>query len=351
MNKLLVFVGEKIEVKIGDPEFEGRDARFVAKYKILERVCGSYSKDTIEFIVYDHYGLPEFQSYKTVLLYVAITDSLNYHLKYLFQPLYKTKNGKWAAPYMASLHNDVDSITENLKPVKIDFAEEVSFSVAGWKKQQAKEVFPLPFYKIAGQKAIAVYGNYIPELFELEKQGMLKHWGYYGTRNAPDAVPDVELEDVRYGESKELQKNNGEDVEAVTKAWKSLFTALVSKDATTIKQLSLDSVVCSVCEGFASPDYYNDREPIDSFIIYSYKNFPGTQLWHNMHDQKFKFGATTYLKQAPKHFKLPAGEKYMVYEISFRTVDTIHGQRYAVSHDFQFVKTTEGLKFYGMRSN
>jgi len=36
-----------------------------------------------------------------------------------------------------------------------------------------KGFYPEPYFKIEGKKAIAKYGNYIPDLFELNKQGSM----------------------------------------------------------------------------------------------------------------------------------------------------------------------------------
>ena len=63
-EKLFVFVGQKIELK------ELASSGFLCRYKILEKICGKYELDTIEFLAYDSLGIPAFEKYKTVLLYV-----------------------------------------------------------------------------------------------------------------------------------------------------------------------------------------------------------------------------------------------------------------------------------------
>ena len=149
-DSLLVFIGERIEVKYSPEEknespvdtiIEGndtsyvrqvsisRDGRFIAKYKILQMIHGSYKTDTIEFFVFDHYGEPAFSKYQTVMLFVSYDNSLLYHEKYQYFKLYMTENGKWASPYPSGDYNHPfkDSIT--VKPEKIIFKGEVSFNV------------------------------------------------------------------------------------------------------------------------------------------------------------------------------------------------------------------------------
>lgn len=199
-DSLIVFVGEIIEVKFSQEEkkeepadtiIEGKDtdyvrhisismdARYIAKYKILQLLQGPYKADTIEFVTFDHYGKPGFSKYKTVLLFVSVRDGKLYHEKYQFFDLYPAKNGKWASPYSASDYNHPykDSIT--VRPEKIDFTGRVSFPLAKLTKEQIELWYPAPYYEIKGNKAIAVYGNYIDDLFKLKQQTILKARGYY----------------------------------------------------------------------------------------------------------------------------------------------------------------------------
>ena len=125
-DTLIVFVGEKIDVKFQPQEAYSLDGKFLVTYKILERVCGEYKEDTIRFYAYDHYGYPEFANYKTVLLYVSKDEEGYYHQKYQYNNVYKTKEGIWAGPYKR-FGNDYGSNDVRFKPVKINFNEEVSF--------------------------------------------------------------------------------------------------------------------------------------------------------------------------------------------------------------------------------
>ena len=73
------------------------DQKFKAKYQVLRNVFNVLPIDTISFIVYDHYGRPQFEDYENVLLYILLDqeDEKFYHQKYQFDPVKKTKNGNW----------------------------------------------------------------------------------------------------------------------------------------------------------------------------------------------------------------------------------------------------------------
>lgn len=113
---LYAFIGEKISVIEFDPNENNTrieidsitgdtllrvsytmDNGFKNKYKVLKNVFNDLKTDTIEFIVYDHYGRPEFENYENVILYVSLNKEKNhyYHQKYQFDPVEKTKNGTW----------------------------------------------------------------------------------------------------------------------------------------------------------------------------------------------------------------------------------------------------------------
>ena len=346
-GKLFVFIGERIEVKELTDEKDIMDAKFLAKYKILERVCGDFPGNTIEFTVYDHYGRPDFENYKTVMLYVSEHEGKYYHEKYQFAPLYKTKDGRWAGPYDSWDYAYTDIANNPVKPQIIDFAEEVAFSVAGWKKRDIQAKFPTPFYKIVDTNAIAIYGNYIPELFELKKRGVLTARGLYGEPSSADEVPVQPMELERF-EKYIIPKA---EQKALIGAWQQLFSAIEANDAAKVKALSLDSVACAVCEGFASPHFYNDIEPIDSFIAAGNRNFPNTELWKNMKSGTFKLNATKYPDRKPQQYQLPNNESLVIYEITFPLTTAFEESKYQLHHNFQFVKTKTGFRFFGMESH
>jgi hypothetical protein len=73
------------------------DQKFEAKYQVKKNVFNELETDTVSFLVYDHYGRPQFEDYENVLLYISFDqeDENFYHQKYQFDPVKKTKNGNW----------------------------------------------------------------------------------------------------------------------------------------------------------------------------------------------------------------------------------------------------------------
>lgn len=165
-NTLFVFVGEKIDFSILPNDPDAFDTGIKARYKILQAVYGHYDADEIEFEAYDHYGVPRFTKYKTVLLYLSKHEGKYYQEKYMFDQVVRTKDGRWAGPYSREYGHMYNKHTP-VKPEKIDFAEEISLP--------AKDLdgYLVPYYKRVGDTAIAVYGNYLPELFKLRRDGVL----------------------------------------------------------------------------------------------------------------------------------------------------------------------------------
>jgi hypothetical protein len=185
-NNLFVFVGEKIDVKPFSPILPKgtilMDKAFKAKYKVIKEVYGHLEQDTIEFEAYDHYGSPAFAVYKHVLLYVSQTEEGKwYHQKYMYSDVYQTKDGRWAGPYQANDYNHEYNKGTTIKPEKLVFKERVSYEVKGQPKGDLFTRFPKPYYKIKGDKAYVIMGNYIEELFLLKKDGVLKARGLFGT--------------------------------------------------------------------------------------------------------------------------------------------------------------------------
>lgn len=180
--ELFVFVGEKVEVKEYKPV--GEDAEwlmdfvFKAKYKVLENIYGDLGSKEVEFTVYDHYGTPHFSKYKHVLLYLVKIDGEYFHCKYMFSPLFKTKEGKWAGPYdYDDYHHEYNKET-SIKPELIDFAENAYVYIDKLiPRNEISQYYPKPYFKVTKRKAIAIYGNYIPELFQLKMNGFLKARG------------------------------------------------------------------------------------------------------------------------------------------------------------------------------
>jgi hypothetical protein len=158
------------------------DNGFLAEYKIIEKVYGDFSDDKILFKAYDHYGIPAFSEYNHVLMFVSFFEGEFYHEKYQYFDLYETKEGNWASPFSKSDYDHPNNVNTIIHPEEIEFLNEVNYVIEdlGNKEipkefiESVKENFPSPYYEFEGKKAIAKYGNYVEDLFNLKRNGVLK---------------------------------------------------------------------------------------------------------------------------------------------------------------------------------
>lgn len=174
-NKLFAFVGQKIWVEHLPPRQYSFDAGFNAKYLILQKVFGDFPSDTIEFVAYDHYGTPPFSKFDYVLLYVSADSGTYYHQKYMYNDVYKTKDGRWAGTYDRADYEHKYNKGTKVKPVKIEFEEPVLYPLKMVTEQGDTLTRKLlkPYFITMGDTALAVYGNYVEDLFILKRDGFL----------------------------------------------------------------------------------------------------------------------------------------------------------------------------------
>ncbi|MGF2411472.1 hypothetical protein [Ferruginibacter sp.] len=192
-NTLFVFVGKKIFVEQAPQDSNSMDAQFKAKYKILERIYGTFQNDTIEFEVYDHYGIPGFSHYDNVLLFVSEFKGKYYHEKYQYFDVYPTEEGKWAGVYHDFMGNDALPPTKQISFVKDVYLPRTIINNDG---ELVHLKYSAPYYKIVGNSAHPLYGYSVEELFEIKKNGVLKWRGLFGKGNENWADSTIKTEMV-----------------------------------------------------------------------------------------------------------------------------------------------------------
>ena len=180
-NRLFAFVGEKISVEPLPLKRYSMDGCFKATYAIVNRVYGDFIEDTIEFVAYDHYGAPPFSKFQNVLLYVSADSGTYYHQKYMYNDVYKTQDGRWAGTYAQDDYGHEYNRHTKIKPIKIDFMDRVAYSTKVMDDRGTQITFPYPepYFKTLGDSAIAVYGNYVDDLFKLKRDGFLTARGIF----------------------------------------------------------------------------------------------------------------------------------------------------------------------------
>ncbi len=99
----------------------------------------------------------------------------------MFSDVYKTKEGRWAGSYAKEDYEHKYNRHTKVKPVKIDFAERIVYPITiDDEGVQLKLSYPKPYFKIVGDSAIAIYGNYVEDLFKLKRDGYLTARGLFG---------------------------------------------------------------------------------------------------------------------------------------------------------------------------
>ncbi|MGQ7945808.1 hypothetical protein [Flavobacterium sp. WC2509] len=188
-TKLYVFIGKKIKTwvsPLGYCNGVSLDSRTLAKYLVIKNIYGDFKKDTIQFTSYAHsYPMEQnyipfkgsFSEYDYCLLYVLKYKGELIQVRYLFDDIYMTKEGRWASPLKPK--GLFHTISPDLfKPEKINFITPIEFEYEEKFEKQIKQNFPEAYTKISDGKITVNYGFYVEDLFEIRKTGRLKEYDY-----------------------------------------------------------------------------------------------------------------------------------------------------------------------------
>ena len=325
-----MFVGELLDFK-EMPYVEGSmDGKFYAKYKVLQRIYGKYSTDTIEFTAYDHDGLPEFSRYKNAMLFVSKYKKKYYHVKYQYFDVYKTIDNRWASSYKEYDFNHSYNENTTVKPEKINFIEPVKYStIRKFYNGESDTInYPAPYYKTINDSAIAIYGNYIEELFKLKKEGILTARSLFGNKDNSIMVEDVVLEPFK-------QPYNDDDLKFV-EFWKKLSSNISKNGEFEFKKISFDSL--AACSKSYTKDYFFDK---------CFKNIFNENIIAALNDTlnlNFTWTESDY-KSLNKQIKAEIIKVKGIYR--FREVE-IKSNSMKEKLIIDFIETSNGYKFYGV---
>jgi len=100
--------------------------------------------------------------------------------RYLFQPVHRTSDGRWAScgdPYawISDVHR------HGVKAEPIAFSPLITFDVRKGAKEQGFPAFDAPFFRIEKDTATCLMGNYPRELFRVMAEGHLRARGVFGS--------------------------------------------------------------------------------------------------------------------------------------------------------------------------
>ena len=174
---LFVFVGRKVGLRQVGVEAPPRqpfiwDAHYIAEYQILRVLCGTHPSEGISFEVYDHYGVPAFAAFETVLLYVSRYQGRLVHEKYMYNPVYETEDGDWAGcgdPYA------LDDVHRGEVPaLAVRFKGEVSFPTRELSEAEVNKRYPSAYFQRRGDRVYCTAGAPIESLFAIKRDGFLR---------------------------------------------------------------------------------------------------------------------------------------------------------------------------------
>ena len=183
---LIAFVGEKLEVTevevpqvLQDSPTPGTfsiilDYHYRARYRVIEKLCGDFSEDVIEFDAYDHHGFPYFARYETVLLYVSRYGDRYVHQKYQFDVVHKTRSGEWARCGEPNLSELPDDRRGDFRAVPLEIDDPSVFSIAHLTEEQIATKYPSKYYSRQGDRVICKAGVTADVLYTIKRLGILK---------------------------------------------------------------------------------------------------------------------------------------------------------------------------------
>lgn len=188
-TKLYVFIGKKIKIWGSPPSHcnvFAFDSRALSKYLVIKNIYGDFKKDTIQFTSYVHSSPLEqnyipfktsFADYEYCLLYVLKYKGELIQVKYLFDDVYMTKEGKWASPLKPK--GLFHTISPDLhKPNKINLINPIEFEYEDRFYKEIYQNFPAAYNTVSDGKITVNYGYYVEDLFEIRKTGALKEYDY-----------------------------------------------------------------------------------------------------------------------------------------------------------------------------
>ena len=188
-TKLYVLIGKKIKSWISPSSYcngVSLDSRTVSKYSVVKNIYGDFKDETIQFTSYVH-ETPLAQNYipfrtsstdyEYCLFYILEYEGELIQIKYLFDDVYRTKEGRWASPLKPKgLFNTISP--DSYTPQKISFTNPIEFKYEDRFYNEIYQNFPAAYNTVKDGKITVNYGYYVEDLFEIRKSGRLKEYDY-----------------------------------------------------------------------------------------------------------------------------------------------------------------------------
>ncbi|RZJ76224.1 MAG: hypothetical protein EOO45_03095 [Flavobacterium sp.] len=143
-----------------------------ASYTVTEDMLGNYKSPTIKFRVIEPLRKPAYDSKENVLLLLDEHCGELRHSGDNRINVYQAIDGRWALPYypLNFINKEQGELLQGPKPQLINFASPVAFPIKDISAEMIAKLYPSPYYRIEGNTAIALYGNYVDDLKVLRKR-------------------------------------------------------------------------------------------------------------------------------------------------------------------------------------
>lgn len=155
------------------------------------------------------------------------------------------------------------------------------------------------------------------------------------------------------GKEMEWKRINRWDSLGLNRTWTAFLGALESKQNEIIRDISLEEISCALCR---NPDAAYDPSdgfvPIDTFLNQTNRSFLNSPLHKAIKTRGVRFLILTIPDYHPENVPTTNSQDFRLYEIwviTYLPDEWVKGHE-GQSHAFQFLKTKDSFKFYGLTS-
>lgn len=255
-KKLFVFIGELLDSR-SLPVEERQASRFLATYRILERVCGNHIGDTISVNVAQWRYHADFRKSRYKLIIQTTykredSDESSWNLDY---DVFKTVKNKWVGVHSRSCETTFEG-QKNLIPKKVRFSNDAFFNTRGMSTEEINLDYPEPYYKLKNNKAIPVLGYSINELFQHKKNGSLSRQNIFEA--PPEDTSQFLVKEI------EIQDPEEENLDSVKQELQKAY--LIIKDSIKHDPFNLKYIGQLADNCRAQEDYTNYKAYFDDLV-------------------------------------------------------------------------------------
>ena len=263
-KRKLFFIGELLHAKKVSAREYVNETRFSATYRIIDRICGIYTGDTIVLEVIEMFYDSSFMKHRFQLLMLTKDTAQNEVYKLwgkLYFDVFKTANNRWAGAYKPE-YAIISADQKEVKPRKIRFSKDAFYNTAGMTREEIDKAYPEPYYKIRKDRAFPLIGINVDEISQHQKEGLLGNAGIYFRPSLEAVVQGIDLESV------EIEKVEVQNPDSVNQAYENAYSTI--KDSLSEDPFNEATIWLLIGNCRARDDYSRCDEFFDNLIL----NYP-----------------------------------------------------------------------------